>query len=355
MKSEESEGEAPGRPESAGEEESLQEAYREALHAFVHRPYVTGVTIGPRMRDRKYLDETAIRIHVVEKIPKEYLGKVDRFPAELCGVPVDVIQRIYRPQISLEERRLRYGCVDPIQPGVGIGRLDTSPGTLGLIAFERATGAPGLLSAGHVLAGPGVARPGDPILQPSPRARGRVERHTIAELCEFDLDARADAAYARFVAPRRVNPKAFGTGVAIRAARQAQRGDVLTKSSLSTGVTRGRVESLGSVKITYGKEFAVRECLVRGFEIRTLQEGNPDREEISDDGDSGAVWFDAETGEGVGLHLAGEPFTAPRSEEHALACYLTDVLERFDVSLEVPGNGAGLNLTDEEARASPIA
>ncbi len=59
---------------------------------------------------------------------------------------------------------------------------------------------------------------------------------------------------------------------------------------------------------------------------------NPNDEEISSGGDSGSLWYDPDSLEGVGLHFAGETNNLP-SAEHAIACHLPDVLSALDVSL----------------------
>ncbi len=50
-------------------------------------------------------------------------------------------------------------------------------------------------------------------------------------------------------------------------------------------------------------------------------------------GDSGSLWYDPATQEGLGLHFAGEDDHAPAAE-FALACHLDAVLDELLVSLE---------------------
>jgi len=339
------------RQKTSFSDRELAAAYRQALVRFAHRSYVTGVTIGEKIKEGRYRKETVIRVHVREKIPKSFLRKAEVFPVEVEGVPVDVVERSYGIHASLTEKLFRKNEVlDPVQPGIGISRADVSvgslgPGTLGLVAFDRRDGAPCLLSAAHVLAGGSTAKPGDPILQPSPQNGGRVERHTIAELRGFMLGPKGDAAFARLVGLRRVNPTPLGISTRIVEARMPQVGDVLVKSGRTTAVTRGRVESIGMIEVPYpDRPQPIRMC---GFELRPVEPGNPAGEEITEAGDSGAVWFDPENGAGVGLHVAGVDHL-PQSE-HSLACFLPSVLDELGLSLTPTDLTGDLPFTDETA------
>jgi hypothetical protein len=337
------------------EDPDLQLAFREALHRYARRPYVTGVSIGSKIRRGRCLEETVVRIHVREKIPKAYLRRAELFPKEIEGVPIDVVQRVYAAHLAKEERWLRQRWVDPIQPGVGIARADGDLGTFGCVVFEESTGRPALLSAAHVLAGAPKSVAGDPILQPGPGIGGKVGKHTVGELRGWIWNGLGDAAYALLTGQRRVNPLFLLNPLRLQGVRKPRKDDVLVKSSLKTGVTRGRVESVGEIEVSYGAEspgssVSVVKRLMQGFEIRTLDPANPENLEISEKGDSGAVWLDPETGEGVGLHVGGEPWTAPREEERALACCLSVVLDELDLSLVPTAKTPSFPFTEEDAR-----
>jgi hypothetical protein len=86
---------------------------------------------------------------------------------------------------------------------------------------------------------------------------------------------------------------------------------------------------MGRYRITY----SVGTHEIEGFLIRTPAAGNPDNIEISGSGDSGALWYDPQTREGLGLHFAGESDPAPTAE-YALACHLDEVLDELNISLE---------------------
>jgi hypothetical protein len=205
------------------------------------------------------------------------------------------------------------------------------------VVFDQRTGRSCLLSNWHVLAG-AEARPGDPVVQPGMSDAGRHPRHTIAHLERFHLGPKGDAAIAVFNGRRQLRADQFQTQVKIRAARMPRVGETLEKVGARTGVTHAKVGGKGRYKVPYQ---GVGRRAIDGFVLVPTRRGNPRNEEITEPGDSGAIWYDPRTQEGVGLHFAGETNRRP-TDEHALACFLPSVLEELDVSLTpilVPGTG----------------
>ena len=100
------------------------------------------------------------------------------------------------------------------------------------------------------------------------------------------------------------------------------------KSGRSTGVTDGRIDGVGRFKVRYG----FQDHWIEGFKLRTQDQANPGNLELTRHGDSGALWYDPVTQEGLGLHFAGENDSAPAAE-FALACHLDAVLDELMVSL----------------------
>ena len=107
-------------------------------------------------------------------------------------------------------------------------------------------------------------------------------------------ERRVDAALARIEHGLVCRNDQMGTGKVIRSFREPVVGDILEKSARTTGTTRARVAAV---------ERPAAE-LTNAFILERL---SGDTEPISCDGDSGAVWYDPETLEGVGLHHGGEP------------------------------------------------
>lgn len=308
----------------------VQVAYEKALKTFGQRDNVTGIDIGYKYDGGVRTNQVTVRIHVREKLPLEVLAEADIFPKDIDGVPIDVIQGHYSPStngiLSILARRHRR---DPIQPGISVSHPLVSAGTIGAIVFDRVTGAQCILSNWHVLAGSAFAQPGDAILQPGRFDGGRRETDTIGRLERMHLGRRGDAAIAVLNGARQVLRAQDHTTVEVRTARRAALGDTVAKSGRTTGVTTGVVDGMGRYRITY----SVGTHEIDGFLIRTPAEGNPDDIEISGAGDSGSLWYDPNTREGLGLHFAGESDPAPVAE-YALACHLDAVLEELNISLE---------------------
>ncbi|HEU4365579.1 MAG TPA: hypothetical protein VFT13_08970 [Candidatus Krumholzibacteria bacterium] len=264
-------------------------AYDMALARFAQRPDVTGVDVGFKYCGGRRLARVVIRIHVREKFLKAHLSKRERIPATINGVATDVIQATYVDAACFEPARAT--ALDPFQPGVSIGRADGGTGTIGLIVIDNVTGDESILSCRHILAAGSSPRPGDPILQPGP-ADGGTAANQVAALTRVDTPT--DSAIARLTKQRAHTPAQFGSGVTVSGSRYPRLGDVLEKSSRTTGVQRGVVDGIGAFE---GLKFS--------FHI--VPAGAEGACQISEPGDSGSVWYDPGTKKAVGLHAKGEP------------------------------------------------
>lgn len=322
----------PDEPASSAkpDRKKIQEVYEKVVKTFGQRANVTGIDVGYKYDGGVRTDQITVRIHVREKVPLEALSEAEAFPKEIDGVAIDVIQGHYSPSadgiLSLLARRHRR---DPIQPGISVSHPLVSAGTIGAIVFDRTTGAQCILSNWHVLAGSVFAQVGDAILQPGRFDSGRRETDTIARLERMYLGRRGDAAIAVLNGERQVLHTQDHTSVEVQTTRRAGLGDTVSKSGRTTGVTTGVVDGMGRYRITY----SVGTHEIEGFLIRATTEGNPDNIEISGAGDSGSLWYDPDTHEGLGLHFAGESDPAPAAE-YALACHLDAVLDELNISLE---------------------
>lgn len=322
----------PDEPASSAKPDrrKIQEVYEKVVKTFGQRANVTGIDIGYKYDGGVRTDQVTVRIHVREKVPLAALTEAEAFPREIDGVTIDVIQGHYSPSangiLSLLSRRHRR---DPIRPGISVSHPLVSAGTIGAVVFDRATGAPCILSNWHVLAGSVFAQVGDAILQPGPFDGGRRDTDTIGHLERMHLGRRGDAAIAVLNGARQVSRNHDDTTVEVRTARRAGLGDTVAKSGRTTGVTTGVVDGMGRYRITY----SVGTHEIEGFLIRATADGNPDNIEISGAGDSGSLWYDPATQEGLGLHFAGESDPAP-SAEYALACHLDAVLDELNISLQ---------------------
>jgi endonuclease G len=301
----------------------VEAAYETAVHRYLHREDVTGVDYGIRMVQRKPVPEEGwcIRIHVREKFPDTTLTDQERIPAEIGGVPTDVVQAVYTPY----DGRLGGFTVDParmkargiLRPGISIGHQSGTTGTLGLFVRHKPTGQVMVLGCAHVMA-PSGAAPGDKILQPSLWDNGNSDGDLIGRI-RF-RNQRVDGALAALDTVRRVEVKPYGSGRSITGVRQPRVGDILEKSGRTTSVTQALVTGVGTFP-----------GVSHGFSLTTLPTETEDIE-ISHDGDSGAIWYDPETGEGVGMLVQGEDIQNP-FKEWAIASSLVEVLESLHAEL----------------------
>lgn len=277
-------------------------AYYSALARFGTRPEVTGVDIGFRWQGGERTDEVCVRLHVREKFHEaDAVAPAQLLPPSIDDVRVDVLQGVYAPHERLgtyESDPSRRQRADQIQPGLSIGPRGGGTGTLGLIVKDASTDDLSVLSCAHVLASKRYPRPGDRILQPASADGGR-KRDTIGRLSRYDIAG--DWALARLNDKRSWQAEQYRASVTVTGSRWPVLGDVLEKSGRTTSVTTGIVDGIGSYM-----------GLSSAFRLVPL---DPHQDvEISHTGDSGAVWYDAGSGAGVGLHSKGEVHQAPGNE-----------------------------------------
>ena len=321
-------------------EKTIDDAYNEAIERYAHREDITGIDIGYKYSNGNPTETLSIRFHIKEKKAKSELGSAERFPDEIYNFPVDVVQASYEPleqtTSQIEGIRRRTGHCRIMQPGISVAHKRGTAGTLGMFVRDERTGKPAILSNWHVLAGP-RARPGDPILQPSPHDGGWSSRDTVALLERMYLGRDGDAAIAILNNSRRFDPNIAGLGVIIDRIADPKIGDIVTKSGRTTRVTRGRVMGKGYYRMSYPGHH--RREKINGFIIRPMNPDNPLDEELSRGGDSGSIWLKEGSTTAVGLHFAGETNKRP-SAEHALACFTRRVFSKLDIQPWTPARRA---------------
>jgi len=150
-----------------------------ALHeAFLFsRPNVVGVGSGFRTVHARRTDEPCVIAMVERKMPRAALAPDSIIPAELDGIPTDVVQV---GRLSALASRLEH--IRPAPGGVSIGHYKVTAGTLGCVVRDRMTNTRLLLSNNHVLANCNDAVAGDPILQPGAVDGGDVPDDVLARL-----------------------------------------------------------------------------------------------------------------------------------------------------------------------------
>lgn len=294
--------------------EEVAQAFYHALSVHGDRPEVTGIDIGFREVDgtTQWEGEHAVRVHVRRKLPRKWLSRREMVPAYIDGVQTDVIEAEYVPQLD----PVRIGLQATLRPGISIGHPRSTPGTLGLFVRDNLTGEPCILSCGHVLRGPGSIREGEPTWQPGSPDTSNPQDQPVARFVRYD--DMSDSAIARLLGNRATDNTIHGTTDRVMGLRLPHMGESLKKSGRTTDVTWGRVDNTGG-------KFGV----VYGFRLVPHDNsGAP----ICRGGDSGAIWYDPNSQQGVGLHCKGPP--RPESpRQYAIACALSYVFERLKISL----------------------
>jgi len=157
-------------------------AARSALRATSARllktHHVVATGVGFKVSDGKLTDTPSLICSVDRKLPLAQLSSAERLPAQLDGIPTDVIETG-----RLRAFQSHTGRHRPAPGGTSIGHRDITAGTFGCLV--RRGGEVFILSNNHVLANSNAALAGDPILQPGPHDGGSDPDDRIAELADF--------------------------------------------------------------------------------------------------------------------------------------------------------------------------
>ncbi len=312
---------------------------------------VVGIGIGHKQVSEESTGEPAFIVYVEKKLSKADLARSHIIPKKIDGLNTDVVEIGVVKMLGIRTARER-----PCRPGVSIGHYQSTAGTLGALVKDRQTGKPMILSNNHVLANGSSlrdvrAKPGDPILQPGPYDGGTLndrigvlERYvpllksvsesdcpvasTVAKggtrllnLVKRDYEIRfykryktennVDCALARIDSPDLVNAGILEIGD-ITGVADAGPGTVVQKSGRTTGLTNGKIKSVGT---TLQVEMKDDEKLWFADQVVTDLASQP--------GDSGSVVLDRER-KVVGLLFAG-------SEKLTVFNRIANVMERLGI------------------------
>lgn len=217
----------------------------------------------------------------------------------------------------------------PLRPGLSIGHVGVTAGTLGAFVTRAGDGHLYALSNYHVLAGSPDARPGDVVLQPGPADGGLPPGDRIGELTEVvDLDgaepAYTDAAIARL--DRVPVDFEYPVGRVVKTAR-ALGGETVGKVGRTTSVTRGRVTAIELDDVIVGYEDLGALAFDDQIEIESLDDGP-----FSRGGDSGALVY-REDGVALGLLFAGSESGGRSGKGLTYANPIDRVLEILGIEL----------------------
>jgi hypothetical protein len=313
--------------------EHVRAALAKAEARFMKLPNVRAVDYGiPRQGEDQALapDRRAIRVHVDRRLDEPTLAAATRarltarFPTDIDGIPVDVVELPPLHQRFMRFAAVRRGVVrDPILGGIGIGPSSRLfAGTLGAIVQDRQSKQPMLLSNYHVLY-EGYATPIDDVIQPS-RLEGGSHDDVIAYATRHAMGSTLDAAVATLTGSRQYVAMQRALG-ALRGVRSVDVGEVVQKCGFGSNVTRGLVTSTTLIQDLRGLDGRTR----RFRDVVFIESPDPYRE-LSRPGDSGSLWLDVDMN-AVALHFAGS-----NNPEKACAADLPSVLDVLDVELTVP-------------------
>lgn len=284
---------------------------------YLRRKNVCGVSIGEAYKEGK-IKGLAICIHVKEKRPEGLLRKSQLLPKQINGIQVDVIEsnQVIKSIPQAERNKRNFQTNNPLVPGILISSMGKSAGTIGMFVRDKLNnGTACILTAAHVLNDPNgsnVYHPGDPI---PANLIGVINRGFRNHDC--------DASIANLEKARSFSNTPFGMNIKITGVRYPNYGDILYKSGRFSGVTTAKVTHLGD-HILFTPTGKVS---MFGFLLTPIDN---DKTKITVEGDSGAIWFDKTSGEGIGINIAGDDLDGVR---RAFACELLTAFEKLRIEI----------------------
>jgi hypothetical protein len=282
------------------EVESVHAIHVERVRKTFDDPNIVGVGIGKKVTKGLELNTLCVCFYVVEKLPTSKIPARYLVPPVLAAnngraafTDVKAVGRLVPQANPLAKQK-------PIESAFSVGHIDITAGSLGAIVKKGTKRY--LLSNSHVLANSGKGKPGDKILYPGPADGGVNPADWVATLSEAvpftkggafvnEVDAAlAEVREERLAGVKYAVSKAkvpFGVTV-------PQRDMVVTKRGRTTGVTKGKIiDTDFRFVLNYDGVGKI------GFTSQVLCE------RYTDQGDSGSLVIDVETGKVVGLHFAG--------------------------------------------------
>ncbi len=294
----------------AATREDIRPVKRVWEDALLAHPGVVGVDIAEKVSGGVATGRLAIVVHVEVKRDLAEVGPGEAIPAEIEGVPTDVVVH----HVGLEPVAVDPAFPDRVRPlagGVSFGPLDpvtvadegsaavrSVNGTLGLLVTEPGTGRSLALTNWHVAAGDGVEDVGSAWAQPALADEG-APRDRVGVLARGVLTERVDAAVVALAPGVPWVPGIVGIGP-VTGWADAQIGTRVRKHGRTTGLTAGVVASVDFTTVVDFGPGTGRRTL--RDQLRVEPSGS---DRFSAGGDSGSVLVD-DDGRVVGLHWSGE-------------------------------------------------
>jgi len=320
--------------------DKLKQYVRAHAEGYLTDPNISSVGIGYKKTDGKETPELAITFSVHTKVKPEDVAaegsKLIPKTVDVGGteVPTDVIERSYKPSfdtIKLKPKDDRKARADVVSPGMSIGSIATTAGTLSTFVKDSKSGQIVILSNWHVLQG-SAGKIGDDVVQPGKFDDNQVDKNIVGKLLRSHLGPAGDCAIAS-MSGRNFNNTILDLATSVAKIGDPHLNDRVIKSGRTTAVTHGIVKRLEvNTKMVYP---GGTEETVGGFEIEPDPQAPAPSNEISRGGDSGSAWMALDkngntTDVMLGLHFAGDDDDGGPSE-FALACYANSVMTKLEV------------------------
>ena len=294
---------------------------------------VTGVDYGPCQKQGRAGRLRGIRFHVAKKVHKTAVSKGNLLPKQIHGFRCDVVQANYQPHgAGAANPRAAF---DPIRPGTSVGNVQRiTTGTLGAIVRDAAADRQSILGNWHVLCGSLDCKSGEPLSQPGPFDAGSHPSRVIAHLSRWtNLSSGIDAAIAAIDPEVMFDPHELFSGIAPANISLPRLNQKVIKSGISTNLTHGVVDGIaGSFKMDYSPYGDT----VRWMDgIHIVVDPDFHDPEVGLDGDSGALWLEAETGNAVALHFGGEDGLGPLAD-YAVGHSMEEVCRTLNIQITNP-------------------
>lgn len=145
---------------------------------FMNRRNVVACGVGYKIAGNQETTTPCVAVSVTHKEPASMLPAADLIPQMVEDVPTDVVETGEILALGINRRT----ALRPVRPGMSIGHIEGTTGTIGCIV-KRGTQR-FILSNNHVMARANKARLGDPVIQPGLSDGGTLD-DTIAELAAF--------------------------------------------------------------------------------------------------------------------------------------------------------------------------
>jgi hypothetical protein len=276
---------------------------------------VVGVGLGEKMVEGRATGDRAVVIFVTKKLAESRLPADVLIPAEIGGVPTDLVETgLFRPYGGFQARERPALCGSTVGRFLANGVGET--GTIGgLVQLD--SGKLALLSNNHVLAAFNQGQVGDRIIQPGPSDGGTdpddqialLERYITLDFSGGDNTVDCAAAWTRFekVSPNfhtfTLDPDPLGTDNLVN--------QPVRKEGRTTGLTVGQVYTTNlAFNMPYDTDGdGVPDqwaAFVDQIGIKSTQSGPFGVIPFSDEGDSGSLVVHGTTFQPVGLLFAGD-------------------------------------------------